>query len=71
MYLSLLLVERKVAEFYHNMDRRGYLVWLKWIIFVTIWREVLVSLALVHYFKCQIGKSQNCSSPKTTKNETS
>ena len=28
MYLYLSLVERKVAEFYHNMDRRHYLVWL-------------------------------------------
>ena len=27
MYLSL--VERKVAEFYHNINRRRYLVWLK------------------------------------------
>ena len=29
MCLYLSLVERKVAEFYHNMDRRRYLVWLK------------------------------------------
>ena len=28
MYLYLSLVERKVAEFYHNIDRRRYLVWL-------------------------------------------
>ena len=27
MYLCLLLVERKVAEFYLNIDRRRYLVW--------------------------------------------
>ena len=50
MYLYISLVERKVAELYHNMDRRRYLVWLKWIIFITIWRELLVSLALMHYF---------------------
>ena len=28
MYLYLSLVERKVAEFYHNIDRRRNLVWL-------------------------------------------
>ena len=28
MYPYLSLVERKVAEFYHNIDRRRYLVWL-------------------------------------------
>ena len=48
MYLYLSLVKRKVAESYHNMDRRRYLVWLKWII--AIWKELLVSLALVHHF---------------------
>ena len=29
MYLYLSLVERKEAEFYDNIDRRRYLVWLK------------------------------------------
>ena len=29
MYLYLSLVERKVVEFYHNIDGRCYLVWLK------------------------------------------
>ena len=47
MYLYLSLVERKVAEFYHNMERRCYLVWLKWIIFITLFRELLVSLGCV------------------------
>ena len=28
MYLYLSLVERKVADFYHNIDRRPYMVWL-------------------------------------------
>ena len=32
MYLYLSLVERKVAEFYHNVDKRRCLVWLKWLI---------------------------------------
>ena len=35
MYLFLLLVERKEAEFYHNIDRRRYLVWLRWLIFIA------------------------------------
>ena len=41
-YISLYLialVKRKVAEFYHNIDRRRYLIWLNWPIFVIIWRE--------------------------------
>ena len=29
MYLYISLVERKVAEFYHNIDRGRYLVWFK------------------------------------------
>ena len=29
MYPYLSLVERKVAEFYHNIDRRRWLVWIK------------------------------------------
>ena len=29
MYPYLSLVKRKVAEFYHNIDGRQYLVWLK------------------------------------------
>ena len=29
MYLYLSLVERKVTEFYHDIDRRRYLVWYK------------------------------------------
>ena len=29
MYLYLSLVERKEAEFNHNIDRRRYLVWFK------------------------------------------
>ena len=29
MYLYLSLVERKVAEFSHNMDKRHYSVWIK------------------------------------------
>ena len=41
MYLYLSLVEenwRKVAELYHDMERRCYLVWSKWIASITIWR---------------------------------
>ena len=29
MYLYLSFVERKEAQFYHNIDRRHYLVWFK------------------------------------------
>ena len=29
MYLHPSLVERKVTEFFHNIDKRHYLVWLK------------------------------------------
>ena len=35
MYLYLSLVERKEAEFYHNIDRRRYLVWVRWLIFIA------------------------------------
>ena len=45
MYLYLSLVERKEAEVYHIMDRRRYLVELKRINFISIWRELLVSLS--------------------------
>ena len=31
MYLHLTLVERKVTEFYHDIDRRRWLVLLKWL----------------------------------------
>ena len=34
MYLDLLLVERKVAEFYHDIDRRLYLVLLNRLILI-------------------------------------
>ena len=44
MYLYLSLAKRNEVETYHNIDRRRYLVRLKWIIFITIWRELLVSL---------------------------
>ena len=43
MYLNLSLVERRVTEFYHDMKGRRYSVWLKWIFFITIWRELIVS----------------------------
>ena len=44
MYLYLSLAKRNEVEIYHNIDRRRYLVGLKWIIFIAIWRELLVSL---------------------------
>ena len=44
MYPYLSLVERKVAEFYHNIDRRRWLVWLKWLIFINFSGQLMVSL---------------------------
>ena len=44
-YLSL--DERKVAEFYHNIDRRRWLVWLKWLNFTNFSGQLMVSLFLV------------------------
>ena len=45
MYLYLSLVERNEAEIYHNIDRRRYLVWFKWLIFFTFSRQFLVFLS--------------------------
>ena len=44
MYPYLSLDERKVAEFYHDIDRRRWLVWLKWLIFITFSGQLMVSL---------------------------
>ena len=44
MYLYLSLVEKKVTEFYHYIDRRRYLVWLKWLIFIAFPAQFMVSL---------------------------
>ena len=43
MYIFPSLVERKEAEFYHDIDRTRNLVWLNWLIFIIIWR-LLVSM---------------------------
>ena len=51
MYPYLSLVERKVAEFYLNIDRMRWLVWLKWLIFITFSGQLMVSLIdLCHKF---------------------
>ena len=44
MYLYLSLVERKVAAFYHDIDRRRYLVWLKLLVFIALSGQLMVSL---------------------------
>ena len=44
MYLYRSLVKRKVTEFYNNIDKRRYLVWLKWLIFIAISGQLMVSL---------------------------
>ena len=48
MYLYLSLVEKKVTEFYHNIDRRRYLVWLKWLIFIAFFRTIDGVLVVLH-----------------------
>ena len=48
VYPYLLLVVRKVSDFYHNIDRRCWLVWSKWLIFITFLGQFMVSL--VHLF---------------------
>ena len=40
MYPYLSLVERKVAEFYHNIDRRRWLVWVKITYFHRFFRTI-------------------------------
>ena len=52
MCCNLSLVERKVAEFYHNIDRRHHLVWSKKTNFITIWRQLMVSLYQGHNQVC-------------------
>ena len=44
MYLYLSLVERKVAEFYLKIDRMRWLVWWKWLIFITFSGQLMLSL---------------------------
>ena len=46
MYPYLSLVERKVAEFFNNINRRRWLVWSKWLIFITFPGQLMVSLSL-------------------------
>ena len=44
MYPYLSLVERRLTEFNLNIDRKHWLVWLKWLIFITFSRQLMVSL---------------------------
>ena len=44
MYPYLSLDDIKVAEFYHNIDRRRWLVWLKLLIFINFSGQLMVSL---------------------------
>ena len=57
MYLYLSLVERKEAEFYHNIDRRHYLVWFI-ILFSSLfpdnsWCPCIISSCIAWY--CIVG----------------
>ena len=51
MYRYLSLVERKVTEFCHNVDRRHYLVWLKWLILIAFpdnwWFPWVVNVVMI------------------------
>ena len=40
MYPYLSLVERKEAEFYHNIDRRSWLVWVEMTYFHRFFRTI-------------------------------
>ena len=61
MYPYLSLVKRKVAELNHNIDRRRWLVWLKWHIFITVSGQLMVSLRC--HKKCISHKFQNRACP--------
>ena len=49
MYPYLSLVERKVAEFYHNIDRRRWLVWVQMTYFHSFFRTIHGVLAVTDY----------------------
>ena len=49
MYPYLSLVERKVAEFYHNIDRRSGLVWVKMTYFHHFFRTIPGVLVLLFF----------------------
>ena len=50
MYPYLSLVERKVAEFYHNIDRSSLLVWVKMTYFHRFFRTIHGVLAYFTLF---------------------
>ena len=54
MYPYLSLVERKVADFYHNIDRRRWLVWSKWLIFITFSGQFVVSLGDLPFSRTKV-----------------
>ena len=70
MYPYLSLDERKVAEFYHNIDRRRYFVWLKWLIFITFSGQLMVSLQSFLQSQHWSHKWQTIQSPPKPKNTT-
>ena len=59
MYPYLSLDERKVAEFYHNIDRRRWLVWLKWLILINFSGQLMVSLGNTNWY-ANITSSYSC-----------
>ena len=63
MYLYLSLVERKEAEFYHNIDRRRWLVWVEMTYFHRFFRTIHGVLALMDFsHPSHIGCSQSMAS---------
>ena len=56
----LLLVVRKVSEFYHNIDRRCWLVWSKWLIFITFLGQFQVSLIMSIWLTSTITPVSQC-----------
>ena len=55
MYPYLSLAKRKVADFYLNIDRMRWLVWLKWLIFITFSAQFMVSLNCWFFTNYSIG----------------
>ena len=67
MYPYLSLVERRVTDFYHNIDRRCWLVWSKWLVFNTFLGQFMVSLKDDTFpFGCLFGWLHNTTQPTSS-----
>ena len=54
MYPYLSLVERKVAEFYYNIDRRSWLVWVKMTYFHRFFGTIPGVLTILIWLCCSL-----------------